>query len=123
AKDAIFISTHKFIGGPATPGLLIAKKKIFRNRVPSGPGGGTVNYVTRVAIEYIKDIETREEGGTPNILGSIRAGLVFTLKHTVGHELIIERETELVNKFIERFRDSQTLLILDHFDQEDLVHC
>ncbi|CAF5036434.1 unnamed protein product [Rotaria sp. Silwood1] len=102
-------------------GLLIAKKKIFRNRVPSGPGGGTVNYVTRVAIEYIKDIETREEGGTPNILGSIRAGLVFTLKHTVGHELIIERETELVNKFIERFRDSQTLLILGPLNVDRLA--
>ncbi|CAF3372127.1 unnamed protein product [Rotaria sp. Silwood2] len=134
AKDAVFISTHKFVGGPGAPGnsyklfkktdiltllklgLLIAKKKIFTNRVPSGPGGGTVNYVTRQAVEYTKDIETREEGGTPNILGSIRAGLVFILKHAIGHELIDDREKKLVDKFIQRFRDSETLLILGPLD-------
>ena len=30
-KDAIFISPHKFVGGPGTPGVLVAKKKLFRN--------------------------------------------------------------------------------------------
>ena len=36
-KDAIFLSTHKFIGGPGTPGILVAKKALFQNRVPSVP--------------------------------------------------------------------------------------
>src|SRR5687768_6191713 len=44
-KDAIFLSPHKFIGGPGTPGLLIAKRALFKNRVPAVPGGGTVAYV------------------------------------------------------------------------------
>ena len=44
-KDAVFISTHKFVGGPGTPGILIAKKSLFTNRVPTVPGGGTVAYV------------------------------------------------------------------------------
>ncbi|CAF4229722.1 unnamed protein product, partial [Rotaria sordida] len=87
-KDAVFISTHKFIGGPSTPGILIAKKKLFTNLVPIDCGGGTVNFVTRTNIEYVKDIETREEGGTPNILGAIRAGLVFHLKEIVGEKII-----------------------------------
>ncbi|CAF4005937.1 unnamed protein product, partial [Rotaria sordida] len=121
AKDAVFISTHKFVGGPGAPGLLIAKKRIFTNRVPSDPGGGTVNYVTREAVEYTNNIETREEGGTPNILGSIRAGLVFALKHAVGHELIDKRENELVKKFFERFQNSQTLLILGPLDVSRLA--
>ncbi|CAF3622165.1 unnamed protein product [Rotaria socialis] len=112
AKDAVFISTHKFIGGPGTPGLLIAKKKLFENPVPTGCGGGTVNFVTRTATEYAKDIETREEGGTPSILGSIRAGLVFHLKQSIGHELIEGRETELVHKFFQRFQNHPTLFIL-----------
>src|SRR4051812_16881397 len=45
SKDAIFLSPHKFIGGPGTPGLLIAKRSLFKNRVPTVPGGGTVAYV------------------------------------------------------------------------------
>ncbi|CAF3369458.1 unnamed protein product [Rotaria socialis] len=116
AKDAVFISAHKFVGGPGATGLLIAKKKTFENAVPAGPGGGTVNYVTRTLIEYVHDIETREESGTPNILGSIRAGLVFALKNTVGHEIIVAREDELVVRFIQQFRNSEKLIILGPLD-------
>ena len=36
--------------------------------------------VTRDSHLYVKDIESREEGGTPAIIESIRAGLVFKLK-------------------------------------------
>ncbi|CAF3786830.1 unnamed protein product [Rotaria sp. Silwood1] len=121
AKDAVFISTHKFVGGPGTPGLLIAKKQLFSNRVPTDCGGGTVNFVTRIATEYIKDIETREEGGTPNILGSIRAGLVFHLKQSVGQELIDTHEVELVKKFFQRFQNHSTLFILGPTDVSRLA--
>ena len=34
-KDAVFLSPHKFIGGPETPGVLVAKRSLFRNRVQS----------------------------------------------------------------------------------------
>ena len=39
-KDAVFLSPHKFIGGPGTPGVLVVKKKLLTNRVPTVPGGG-----------------------------------------------------------------------------------
>ncbi len=80
--------------------------------MPTACGGGTVNYVTRTHTEYVKDIETREEGGTPNILGSIRAGLAFHLKESVGHETIEAREAELVDKFFKRFKNHETLFVL-----------
>jgi hypothetical protein len=32
AKDAAFLSPHKFVGGPGTPGVLVAKRSLFRNR-------------------------------------------------------------------------------------------
>ncbi|CAF4530677.1 unnamed protein product, partial [Rotaria sp. Silwood2] len=111
-KDAVFISTHKFVGGPSTPGILIAKKKLFTNQVPSSVGGGTVNFVTRTHTEYIQDIEAREEGGTPNILGAIRAGLVFHLKESVGYHTIDAREDALVAKFFARFRNHPKLFVL-----------
>ncbi|CAF1221940.1 unnamed protein product [Adineta steineri] len=108
-KDAVFISTHKFVGGPSTPGILVAKKKLFMNVIPSGVGGGTVNFVTREQTEYLNDIESREEGGTSDILGSIQAGLVFRLKDSVGEEFIEKRENRLVKKFFRRFRSHPTL--------------
>ena len=76
-KDAIYFSCHKFIGGPQTPGILIAKKKLFQSDVPVIPGGGTVAFVTESQHFYLKDIESKEEGGTPAIVESIRAGLVI----------------------------------------------
>lgn len=78
--DIITVSTHKFLGGPTTPGVLIFKTTCCRNDVPFCPGGGTVRFVTSSFQKYSDDIETRENGGTPNIVGSIRAGLCFSLK-------------------------------------------
>ncbi len=77
-KDAIYFSCHKFIGGPQTPGILIAKKKLFDlEAAPVFPGGGTVLFVTETEQLYLKDIESKEEGGTPAIVESIRSGLVI----------------------------------------------
>ncbi|MEV4618886.1 aminotransferase class V-fold PLP-dependent enzyme [Asanoa sp. NPDC049573] len=95
-KDAIFLSPHKFVGGPGTPGVLVVRRHLLRNRVPTVPGGGTVDYVNGFMHHYLSDPAHREEGGTPAIVESIRAGLVFALKQAVGTEVIGERE--------ERFR-------------------
>lgn len=80
--------------------------------MPCGCGGGTVNFVTRTNIEYVQNIEIREEGGTPDIIGSIRAGLVFHLKDTIGCDVIEKREEELVEKFFRRFSNTNTLIVL-----------
>ncbi len=83
-KDAIFLSPHKMIGGPGTPGVLVARRELFSNSVPDVVGGGTVSYVNPADHYYLDDPEVREEGGTPAIVESIRAGLVFLLKSAVG---------------------------------------
>ncbi len=44
--DALFLSTHKFIGGPEGSGVLVANRSLFRTRTPERPGGGTVDYVS-----------------------------------------------------------------------------
>lgn len=44
--DAVFVSPHKFVGGPNTPGLLVARRNLFQNSVPVTPGGGTVTFVS-----------------------------------------------------------------------------
>jgi selenocysteine lyase/cysteine desulfurase len=87
-KDALFLSPHKFVGGPQTPGVLAVRRELVRNRVPTAPGGGTVAFVDPLAHRYLDDPVAREEGGTPAIVESIRAGLVFALKQAVGTETI-----------------------------------
>ena len=51
--DAVFISPHKFIGGPGTPGVLIVKEQLLTNPIPATVGGGTVIYVTPEDHQYV----------------------------------------------------------------------
>src|SRR5262249_36712512 len=111
-KDAVFISPHKFIGGPGTPGVLVAKRHLLRNTVPACPGGGTVAYVNEAEHRYLTDPVHREEGGTPAIIESIRAGLVFQLKEAVGAEAIRERELELLQRAPASWPPTPTLTLL-----------
>ncbi|GAA3880452.1 aminotransferase class V-fold PLP-dependent enzyme [Streptomyces lacrimifluminis] len=87
-KDAVFLSPHKFVGGPQTPGVLVVRRDLVRNPVPTAPGGGTVAFVDPLGHRYLDDRVAREEGGTPAIVESIRAGLVFALKQAVGTDTI-----------------------------------
>jgi len=95
--DAIFISPHKFLGGPGTPGVLIANYRIFKNSVPFCLGGGTVRFVSDDIKKYSDNLEQRESGGTPNIIGSIKVGLVFQLKDELL-PYITHREREINDK-------------------------
>ncbi len=119
-KDAIFISPHKFVGGPGTPGVLVVKKSLLKNRVPTVPGGGTVSYVNETEHDYLSDPATREEGGTPAIIESIRAGLVFHLKSSVGEEVIETLEADLVKRAIQRWEDNPNIILLGNKDAQRL---
>jgi selenocysteine lyase/cysteine desulfurase len=120
AMDAVFISPHKFIGGPGTPGVLVARRELFRNRVPAMPGGGTVLYVNPLEHVYVEDPEHREEGGTPAIVESIRAGLVFQLKAAVGTDAIRERESDFIHRALHRWESSPSIEILGSHQAERL---
>lgn len=119
-KDAIFVSPHKMIGGPGTPGLLVARRELFTNRVPTVPGGGTVAYVTADDHRYIADTEHREEAGTPNIVGAIRCGLVFALKEAVGTEAIREREESFIRRAIASWSANPNIGILGNPEADRL---
>jgi selenocysteine lyase/cysteine desulfurase len=96
--DAIVMSVHKFVGGPQASGVLVAHQSLFRSRVPERPGGGTVDYVAgpdRASVDYSARLEEREEGGTPAIVGDIRAGIAFLVKDMIGPPRVLEHETAL----------------------------
>ncbi|MFV9672678.1 MAG: aminotransferase class V-fold PLP-dependent enzyme [Acidimicrobiia bacterium] len=119
-KDAIFISPHKMIGGPGTPGVLVARKELFTNDVPAVPGGGTVAFVNPNDHRYLDNIEHREEGGTPAIIESIRAGLIFQLKHAVGADRIRGLEESFIDRAIESWSSNPNIKILGNPDAERL---
>jgi selenocysteine lyase/cysteine desulfurase len=94
--DAIFFSPHKFLGGPGSAGVLIFNKKLYKNTVPDNPGGGTVSYTNPWGQhDYFDDVETREDGGTPAFLQTIKIALSIQLKEKMGVENIRKREDEL----------------------------
>ncbi|PWJ86502.1 selenocysteine lyase/cysteine desulfurase [Pseudaminobacter salicylatoxidans] len=101
--DAAFLSPHKFIGGPGASGLLIADRALLCGTVPSIAGGGTVAYVTADHHVFVADAERREEAGTPNIVGDIRAGIALELKSSVGAQEIERREGVIVDKVMQAF--------------------
>src|SRR5690606_11003954 len=111
-KDAIFLSPHKFIGGPGTPGVLIVNRDLLRNPVPAVVGGGTVSYVSPFGHHYITDPAHREEAGTPAIIESIRAGLVFELKEAVGVDVIQAHERDLLRRAMEAWSAHPSIEIL-----------
>ncbi len=119
-KDAIFISPHKLIGGPGSPGLLVARRELLTNTVPAVPGGGVVQYVSPDHHTYIADQEHREEAGTPAIIGSIRAGLVFKLKDEVGPDRIRGLEHHFIRRAIGSWRTNSSIDILGNPDAERL---
>ncbi|MDH6232106.1 selenocysteine lyase/cysteine desulfurase [Mesorhizobium soli] len=101
--DAIFLSPHKFIGGPGASGLLVADRALLCGKVPSVAGGGTVAYVTADHHVFVADAERREEAGTPNIVADIRTGIALELKSSVGAEEIERRESAIVAKVMQAF--------------------
>jgi len=118
--DAVFLSPHKLIGGPGTPGVLAARRELLRNRVPTVPGGGTVAYVNPTEHRYLDDPVQREEGGTPDIVGAIRAGLVFQLKQAVGAETIRLREESFIRRAIASWQANPNLELLGNVRAERL---
>jgi selenocysteine lyase/cysteine desulfurase len=119
-KDAVFLSPHKFAGGPQTPGVLMVDRRLLTNRVPTIPGGGTVAYVDPTGHRYLTDPVAREEGGTPAIVESIRAGLVFAVKDAVGAGRIEQREHELWRRARERWGSASRIEILGDLDADRL---
>jgi len=120
-KDAVFVSPHKFIGGPGTPGVLVVKRSLLRNTVASVPGGGTVLFVGPSRHTYHPEPEIREEGGTPGIVESIRAGIAFTLKDAVGSDEICRREHDFARRALRSWGADPNIEILGNTELERLA--
>jgi len=111
--DAVYFSPHKFLGGPGTPGALIFNTKLYTNKIPDQPGGGTVNWTNPWNIRsYIEDIEVREDGGTPPFLQSMKAAMTVRLKEEMDPGLMLKREHEILKKLYPALQSINELQIL-----------
>ncbi len=120
--DAIFISPHKFLGGPGSSGVLVFNERLYHAELaPSVGGGGTVDYVGPDDHDFVRDIEEREKAGTPGILQTMKAALAFAVKDRVGVQAIERRETELTRRAFERWRGNPCIEILGPVEPERRV--
>ncbi len=120
--DAIYFSPHKFLGGPGTSGVLIFNKVLYKNEIPDHSGGGTVAWTNPWGgRRYFRDIERREDGGTPDYLQTIRTALAIKLKEEMGVEKIRRREREIVNLLFKELSNIPKVNILQARVKERLA--
>jgi selenocysteine lyase/cysteine desulfurase len=110
--DAIVVSPHKFIGGPGASGILILRRDAVSTDKPSWPGGGTVKFVSPKTHDYSGSLEAREEAGTPNVVGDIRAALAFLVKEAIGQDTMAARNRDLVSRAFNAWKNLPQLEIL-----------
>jgi selenocysteine lyase/cysteine desulfurase len=119
--DAIFISPHKFVGGPGSPGILVFNPTLYCLRAPSTAGGGTVSYVSSQEHRFVEDIEQRESAGTPGAVQCIRAALAFLVKESVGMQTIERLESAMIRSAITRLRRHPRIELLGNLDAPRLA--
>jgi Aminotransferase class-V len=90
----------------------VARRELFRNRVPTVPGGGVITYVSPEGQWYMDDPVAREEGGTPAIVESIRAGMVFWLKECIGVDVISALDDRYCRRALDRWSANPNVELL-----------
>lgn len=110
--DAVVVSPHKFIGGPAASGILVVRRDAAVIAKPSWPGGGTVRFVTSQAHDYSGSLEAREEAGTPNVVGDIRAALSIIVKEAIGADFMQRRNGQLAGRVAREWQGIDNLELL-----------
>lgn len=116
AIDAIVISPHKFIGGPQASGILIVRRDAVATDRPTWPGGGTVRFVSPESHDFSRSLEAREEAGTPNVVGDIRAALAFLVKAAIGDAAMAERNGALADRAIAAWSHIDGLELLGNLE-------
>ncbi len=103
--DALVFSPHKFIGGPGASGVMVLRRDAVVSERPTWVGGGTVRFVSSEGHDYSGALEAREEAGTPNVVGDIRAALAVIVKEEIGAAYMAQRNAELSARAIAAWRD------------------
>ncbi len=115
-KDAVVLSAHKFIGGPGASGVMILRKAAVARTRPVVAGGGTVRFVSPWAQDYSEDVVAREEAGTPDVIGDIRAALCFLVKDAIGQAFLDDRHERLRRRALRVWSRNPNIEVLGNPD-------
>ncbi|WP_370163047.1 aminotransferase class V-fold PLP-dependent enzyme [Limimaricola soesokkakensis] len=118
--DAMVLSPHKFAGGPGASGVLVVRRAACAPLHPTHPGGGTVRFVGPMSHDYVSDLAAREEAGTPNILGDIRAALAFAVKGAMARMELLDTEATLARRGIAAIEATSGIELLGDPDRPRL---
>ncbi len=111
--DAVFLSPHKFLGGPGSSGVLVFDAALYPDGLaPTVGGGGTVAYVNATHHDYVDDVEARETAGTPGLYQALRAAIALDVKRAVGVAAIHDRERGHLARVLERWGGDDRVEIL-----------
>jgi hypothetical protein len=83
--------------------------------------GGTVDYVGMESQDFIGRIEEREKAGTPGVLQTLKAGLVFEIKDRVGTDVIHEREQVFTQRILSSWGENENIEVLGNPDPDRRV--
>lgn len=114
--DAAVVSPHKFIGGPGASGILIVRRDVVVSDRPTWAGGGTVSFVSPWGHDYSTSLEAREEAGTPNVVGDVRAALAFLVKDAIGAGPMAMRNAHLARHAMQRLASMDNVELLGHVE-------
>ena len=120
--DAVFLSPHKFLGGPGSSGLLVLNHRHYREDLaPSVAAGGTVDYASSFAYDFAEEAAIREQAGTPGVLQVIRAAICLDLKDHIDVQRIRRQEEKWVRSAFRRFSKNPNIIILGNQDPEKRI--
>jgi len=108
--DFFVFSGHK-VYTPMSPGVLVAKRNLLQNLVGQDLGGGSVSTVSFYDYELVDDETTKEESGTPNIVGAIALASVLDELVDFGLDNIRLKDDALMAELIKALSDIDEITI------------
>ncbi len=118
--DFVALSAHKMYA-PFGTGALIGPKTFFDEGVPDMVGGGVVEIVTRDHVEW-NHPPSKEEAGTPNVVGGVALAAAIGVLNAVGMDTIAAHETSLLRYAYARLKRLQGITLYGPTDAlEDKV--
>ncbi|XP_060817235.1 uncharacterized protein LOC132907833 [Bombus pascuorum] len=108
-KDAIIFAGHKFIGGVQSPGVLVTKRSLLKDKIATED--------MRDSHHYHRDPELCEESGTAGVVETIRCGLAVQLKENVTPRAIVTRQDKISRQVLAHVRTIPELILLGSSSQ------
>ena len=79
-----------------------------------------MTYVSPWNHDYVSSLSAREEAGTPNVIGDIRAALCFMVKDAIGADWLRARQAELKERVFTAWAKNPNIRILGNKNADRL---